>query len=129
MGRLDKKIADVEIPYYQGIGYILTEAIEKITGVAVLEKLMKGLIYVMIIDDLEKRTIDGLVKIDFSRKYLSYMPTSELSKKLKEFREEHADEELKNANVVDFIFNSPDFENVDIVFFNSFLIFISSISF
>ena len=44
MGRLDKKIAEVEIPYYQGIGYILTEAIEKITGVAVLDKLMKGLI-------------------------------------------------------------------------------------
>ena len=99
MGSLDKKIAEVEIPYYQGIGYILTEAIEKITGVAVLDKLMKGLIYVMIIDDLEKRTIDGLVKIDFSRKYLSYMPTSELSKKLKAFREENAEEEFKDASV------------------------------
>ncbi len=119
MGSLDKKIADVEIPYYQGIGYILTEAIEKITGVAVLDKLMKGLIYVMIIDDMEKRTIDGLAKIDFSRKYLSYMSTNELSKKLKEFREEHADEGFKDASVGDFIFNSPDFENVDIVFFNS----------
>jgi len=117
MGGLDKKIAEVEIPYYQGIGYILTEAIEKITGVAVLDKLMKGLIYVMIIDDLEKRTIDGLVKIDFSRKYLSYMSTSELSKKLKAFREEH--EEYKDASVGDLIFHSPDFENVDIVFFNS----------
>ena len=119
MGRLDKKIADVEISYYQGIGYILTEAIEKITGVSVLDKLMKGLIYVMIIDDTEKRTIDGLVKIDFSRKFLSYMSTSELSKKLKAFREEHAEEGFKDASVGDFIFNSPDFENVDIVFFNS----------
>ncbi|MDP6522202.1 MAG: hypothetical protein QF779_05815 [SAR324 cluster bacterium] len=119
MGSLDKKIADVEIPYYQGIGYILTEAIEKITGIAVLDKLMKGLIYVMIIDDMEKRTIDGLAKIDFSRKYLSYMSTNELSKKLKEFREEHADEGFKDASVGDFIFNSPDFANVDIVFFNS----------
>tara|TARA_X000001036_G_scaffold392044_1_gene390673 strand:- start:15 stop:1586 length:1572 start_codon:yes stop_codon:yes gene_type:complete len=118
MGSLDKKIAEVEIPYYQGIGYILTEAIEKITGVAVLDKLMKGLIYVMIIDDLEKRTIDGLVKIDFSRKYLSYMPTSELSKKLKAFREENT-EDFKDASVGDLIFHSPDFENVDIVFFNS----------
>ena len=119
MGNLDKKIAEVEIPYYQGIGYILTEAIEKITGVAVLDKLMKGLIYVMIIDDLEKRTIDGLVKIDFRRKFLSCLSTSELSKKLKAFREEHSEEEFKDASVGDLIFNSTDFENVDIVFFNS----------
>ena len=118
MVSLDKKIIDVEIPYYQGIGYILTEAIEKITGVAVLDKLMKGLIYIMIIDDLEKRTIDGLVKIDFSRKFLSYMSTSEIAKKLKSFREEKSDE-FKDASVGDLIFNSPDFEKVDIVFFNS----------
>ena len=59
------------------------------------------------------------MKIDFSRKFLSYMSTNALSKKLKDFREEHADEGFKDASVVDFIFNSPDFENVDIVFFNS----------
>ena len=82
VSRLDEKISKVEKSYYLGIGYILSTAIEKITGVAVLDNLMKGLIYVMIIDDLDKRTQDGLVEMDFSRKVLSYMSTSVFSNKL-----------------------------------------------
>jgi hypothetical protein len=119
VSELDEKISQVEKSYYLGIGYILSTAIEKITGVAVLDNLMKGLIYVMIVDDLEKRTQDGLVDIDFSRKVLSYMSTSDFSNKLLEFRKEHADDEFAKANIGDFIFNSADFEKVDIVFFNS----------
>ena len=117
--RLEQKIALVEKTYYQGIGYILSTAIEKITGVAVLDSLMKGLIRVMIIDDLDQRSIDGLVDINFSRKFLSFMCTRELSKKVEEFRSEHAEDEFAKATIGDFIFNSPDFEKVDIVFFNS----------
>lgn len=117
--KLDEKISQVEKSYYLGIGYILSTAIEKITGVAVLDNLMKGLIYVMIVDDLDKRTQDGLVDIDFSRKVLSYMSTSDLSTKLLEFRKEHADDEFAKANISDFVFNAADFEKVDIVFFNS----------
>jgi hypothetical protein len=73
----------------------------------------------VIVDDLDKRTQDGLVEIDFSRKVLSYMSSSDLSNKLLEFRKEHADDEFAKANIGDFIFNSADFEKVDIVFFNS----------
>ena len=119
VSRLDEKISKVEKSYYLGIGYILSTAIEKITGVAVLDNLMKGLIYVMIIDDLDKRTQDGLVEMDFSRKVLSYMSTSVFSNKLQKFREEHSDDEMANANIRDFVFNAEDFEKVDIVFFNS----------
>jgi hypothetical protein len=116
---LDEEITKVEKSYYLGIGYILSTAIEKITGVAVLDNLMKGLIYVMIIDDLNKRTQDGLVDMDFNRKVLAYMSTSDFSNKLLEFRKEHADDEFAKANISDFIFNAEDFEKVDIVFFNS----------
>ena len=116
---LDEEITKVEKSYYLGIGYILSTAIEKITGVAVLDNLMKGLIYVMIIDDLDKRTQDGLVNMDFNRKVLAYMSTSDFSNKLLEFRKEHADDEFAKANISDFIFNAEDFEKVDIVFFNS----------
>ena len=119
VSKLDEKISQVEKSYYLGIGYILSTAIEKITGVAVLDNLMKGLIYVMIVDDLDKRTQDGLVDIDFSRKVLSYMSTIDFTNKLLEFRKEHADDEFAKANIGDFIFNAPDFEKVDIVFFNS----------
>jgi hypothetical protein len=119
VSKLDEKISQVEKTYYLGIGYILSTAIEEITGVAVLDNLMKGLIYVMIVDDLDKRTQDGLVEIDFSRKVLSYMSSSDLSNKLLEFRKEHADDEFAKANIGDFVFNSADFEKVDIVFFNS----------
>ena len=116
---LEEKILQVEKTYYQGIGYILSTAIEKITGVAVLDRLMKGLIYVMIIDNLDKRTQDGLVKLDFSRKVLSFMSTEKLSKEIDAFRKEHADDEFAKANIVDFVFNAEDFKKVDIVFFNS----------
>jgi len=117
--RLEQKISQVEKPYYKGIGYILSTSIEKITGVAVLDGLMKGLVHVMIIDDMDKRTIDGLVAIDFKRKFLSFMSTSELSEKISEFRNEHAQDEFAKANIQEFIFNSPDFEHVEIIFFNS----------
>ena len=80
---------------------------------------MKGLVHVMIIDDMEKRTIDGLVALDFKRKFLSFMSTSELSKKIQEFRNAHAEDEFAKANIEEFLFNSPDFEHVEIVFFNS----------
>ena len=73
----------------------------------------------MIIDDLEKRTIDGLVGLNFKRKFLTFMSTNELSKKISQFHKEHADDELAKANIAEFIFNSPDFEHVEIVFFNS----------
>jgi len=117
--RLEQKISQVEKPYYKGIGYILSTSIEKITGIAVLDGLMKGLVHAMIIDDMEKRTIDGLVALDFKRKFLSFMSTSELSKKIQEFRNAHAEDEFAKANIEEFIFNSPDFEHVEIVFFNS----------
>tara|TARA_Y100001970_G_C14231827_1_gene859127 strand:- start:531 stop:2075 length:1545 start_codon:yes stop_codon:yes gene_type:complete len=116
---LEKKISEVEKPYFKGIGFILSTSIEKITGVAVLDGLMKGLVHVMIIDDLEKRTIDGLVALNFKRKFLTYMSTKELSKKIDDFQKEHSDDEFAKANIAQFIFNSPDFENVEIVFFNS----------
>ena len=105
--------------YFKGIGFILGTSIEKITGVAVLDGLMKGLVHVMIIDDLEKRTIDGLVSLNFKRKFLTYMTTKELAKKINEFHKVHADDEFAKANIAQFIFNSPDFEHVEIVFFNS----------
>jgi len=117
--RLERKISQVEKPYYKGIGYILSTSIEKITGIAILDGLMKGLVHVMIIDDMDKRTIDGLVALDFKRKFLSFMSTSELSKKIQEFRNAHAEDEFAKANIEEFIFNSPDFEHVEIDFFNS----------
>ena len=117
--RLERKISQVEKPYYKGIGYILSTSIEKITGIAILDGLMKGLVHVMIIDDMDKRTIDGLVALDFKRKFLSFMSTSEFSKKIKEFRNAHAEDEFAKANIEEFLFNSPDFEHVEIVFFNS----------
>ena len=116
---LEKKISDVEKPYFKGIGFILGNSIEKITGVAVLDGLMKGLVNVMIIDDLEKRTIDGLVALNFKRKFLTSMSTKELSKKIEIFHKEHSNDEFAKANIAQFIFNSPEFEHIEIVFFNS----------
>ena len=117
--RLEQKISEVEKPYFNGIGLILASSIEKITGVAVLDGLMKGLIHVMIIDDLDNRSIDGLVKLDFKRKLLSCMSTRELSEKIENFKKEHINDNFAKANIAQFIFNSPDFDHIEIVFFNS----------
>jgi len=84
----------------------------------VLDGLMKGLIRIMIIDDLEKRTIDGLSDMNYSRKYLAFMSSRDLEQKFRDYKAEHTDDEEKETNLGEFIFKSPEFEKIDIVFFN-----------
>jgi len=47
------------------------------------------------------------------------MSTSELSEKIENFKKEHVNDEFAKANIAQFIFNSPDFDQIEIVFFNS----------
>ena len=115
---LNHSMMQVQKPYYQAINYIFATAIEQLTGVAVLDGLMKGLVKIMIVDDLGTRTIDGMVALNYSRKYLSFMSSSELEAKFKAFKQQHLKDEEKETNISEFIFKSPDFESIDIVFFN-----------
>ena len=115
---LNAEMIKVDKAYFQAISYIFSTAIEHLTGVAVLDGLMKGLIRIMIIDDLGKRTIDGLSEMNYSRKYLSYLSSRDLEKKFRDYKDEHADDEEKDINLGEFIFKSPEFEKIDIVFFN-----------
>ena len=108
----------VEKPYHQAINYIFATAIEQLTGVAVLDGLMKGLVKIMIVDDLGTRTLDGMVALNYSRKYLSFMNSYELETKFKAFKQQHLEDQEKETNISEFIFKSPDFESIDIVFFN-----------
>ena len=115
---LNNAMRQVEKPYYQAINYIFATAIEHLTGVSVLDGLMKGLIKIMIVDDLDKRTIDGMTNLNYSRKYLSFMSSRELESKFKEFKLQQTEEKEKEINISEFIFKSPEFEKIDIVFFN-----------
>ena len=115
---LNRSMIQVEKPYHQAINYIFATAIEQLTGVAVLDGLMKGLVKIMIVDDLGTRTLDGMVALNYSRKYLSFMSSSELETKFKAFKQQHLEDQEKETNISEFIFKSPDFESIDIVFFN-----------
>jgi len=115
---LNNAMRQVEKPYHQAINYIFATAIEQLTGVAVLDGLMKGLVRILIVDDLGTRTIDGMTALNYSRKYLSFMSSSELESKFKAFKKEHMEDQEKETNLSEFIFKSPEFENIDIVFFN-----------
>ncbi|MGB0228912.1 MAG: hypothetical protein ACPGD7_13280 [bacterium] len=115
---LNRSMIQVEKPYHQAINYIFATAIEQLTGVAVLDGLMKGLVKIMIVDDLGTRTLDGMVALNYSRKYLSFMSSSELEAKFKAFKQQHLEDQEKETNISEFIFKSPDFESIDIVFFN-----------
>ena len=46
------------------------------------------------------------------------MSSSELEAKFKAFKQQHLKDEEKETNISEFIFKSPDFESIDIVFFN-----------
>ena len=94
---LNNAMRQVEKPYYQAINYIFATAIEHLTGVSVLDGLMKGLIKIMIVDDLDKRTIDGMTNLNYSRKYLSFMSSRELESKFKEFKLQQTEEKEKET--------------------------------
>ncbi len=113
---LNRVVEEVESAYYYGISYLFNTAIAQVTGVAVLQGIMKGLVRLMIIDNLGNRTIDGLVKLGFSKKFLTTMSTAQLAEKYQEFKKT---DEGQKYNAQEFLFQSEEFKNVDIVFFNN----------
>ena len=117
--RLVRDLEQVQVAYQQGLHYLFSTAIERLTGVAVLENIIRGLVRVMIVDSLDTRTIDGMAKIGYAKKFLSEMSSAELSAKYVESKRTHAEGEEGTKSVSDFIFHSPDFEKIDIVLFNN----------
>ena len=108
----------LEDAYWAGLDRIFNDTVAEVTGITTLEGLMKGLVKIMIVDDLGTRTLDGIVALNYSRKYLSFMSSSELETKFKAFKQQHLEDQEKETNISEFIFKSPDFESIDIVFFN-----------
>jgi predicted nuclease with TOPRIM domain len=117
MTDLNREIEVTEAAYYYGISYLFNTAIAQVTGVAVLQGIMKGLVRLMVIDNLGNRTIDGLVKLGFAKKFLTSMSTTQLAEKYNAFKQ--SSEEGINLTAQEFLFQSKEFENIDIVFFNN----------
>jgi hypothetical protein len=117
MAELSQEIEKVESAYYYGIGHLFNTAIAQVTGVAVLQGLMKGLVRLMIIDNLGNRTIEGLIKLGFAKKFLTSMSTTQLAEKYNAFKQ--SSEEGINLTAQEFLFKSKEFEKIDIVFFNN----------
>jgi hypothetical protein len=117
--RLERDLGEVEVAYHQGLHYLFSTAIERLTGVAMLDNIMRGLVRVMIVDSLDTRTVEGMAKIGYSKKFLSEMSSADLGSKYTEFKNTRAEGEKGTGSVADFIFSSPDFETIDIVLFNN----------
>ena len=117
--RLVQELGQVEIAYHQGLHYLFSTAIEQLTGVAMLDNIMRGLVRVMIVDSLDTRTVEGMVRIGYPKKHLSEMSSADLGAKYTEFKRTNAEGEQGTRSVADFIFTSPDFQTIDIVLFNN----------
>ncbi len=119
LAKLDHTMDKTEKPYYLAISYIFATAIERLTGVRLLDKIMKGLVRIMIVDDIGERTPMGLSALHYNRKYLSHMRTSELLAKFREFKRQHAEDDEGKLNLQQFFFHCEEFQKIDIVFLNS----------
>ncbi|MBF0279457.1 MAG: hypothetical protein HQM13_16790 [SAR324 cluster bacterium] len=85
--QIDQQISAIDEPYYQDLNYIFLEAVEKISGISFLQEqnIMKGLMKILLIDGLEKKTVDGLIPLGYFRKNLSTMSIHDLKSKYDEF--------------------------------------------
>ncbi len=118
--QIDKKISKVDQAYYHSLSYVLVNAVEKITGVGEkVEAIMKTLMKVLIIDDLQQLTVEGLIPMGFNRKNLFTMSTYELQLKYNAFLGQHIkDQPLEHLTIRDFLIQSPELEQYDIVVLN-----------
>lgn len=117
---LQKKITKVEKPYYYSLSYILVDAVEKLTGVGeAVENLMKSLVRILIVDDLQDYTVNGLIPHGFNRKYLSTMSSYELQSQYNAFLAENInDYPLEHLTIKDFLIKSAEMEPYDIIIIN-----------
>ncbi|MBF0278890.1 MAG: hypothetical protein HQM13_13905 [SAR324 cluster bacterium] len=117
---LENKIAKFDKPYYLTLSYILAEAVSIVTGVSdSVEDVMKGLLRVLIIDDLNKQTIDGMIPLGYNRKHLSVMSTYELHRKYKAYVAENIkDRPAEELTIKDFLKKSEELDQYDIILIN-----------
>jgi hypothetical protein len=114
-GSLEKM--QLERLYHVALDMVLEDAVQQVTGVQTLEGVMKSLMNVLVVDDLEERTVRGLVALGYRKKYIRTMFVDEMSAMYKEFKAE-ADKAEKPSNLLHFFQRHPRFRDFDIILLN-----------
>ena len=69
----------LEGAYWAGLDRIFNDTVAEVTGITTLEGLMKGLMHILIVDDLGDRTLNGLTGRGHKRKLLTALTLRELT--------------------------------------------------
>jgi uncharacterized protein YlxW (UPF0749 family) len=104
----------LEKTYLQGINQLMETAVAEVTGITTLEGVMKGLINILVVDDLGDRTLNGLADLGYKRKYLAGLRYRELMERYREFAQTRPDK----PELTHFIAASEAFKEHDLFLIN-----------
>ena len=106
----------LEGAYWAGLDRIFNETVAEVTGITTLEGLMKGLMHILIVDDLGDRTLNGLTGRGHKRKLLTALTLRELTLRHRTYIKEHP--KRGNLNISEFLHDSEQFHQYDLILLN-----------
>ena len=104
-----------EAPYWKGLDQIFEEAVAEVTGITTLEGIMKGLMHILVVDDLGDRTLTGLADQGYKRKFLKAFTLRELTLQYRRFQR---DNPKSKFSLFDFLGQAEPFQEFDLILVN-----------
>ena len=106
----------LEGAYWAGLDRIFNDTVAEVTGITTLEGLMKGLMHILIVDDLGDRTLNGLTGRGHKRKLLTALTLRELTLQHRAYIKEHP--KRGNLSISEFLYDSEQFHQYDLILLN-----------
>ena len=106
----------LEGAYWAGLDRIFNDTVAEVTGITTLEGLMKGLMHILIVDDLGDRTLNGLTGRGHKRKLLTALTLRELTLQHRAYIKEHP--KRGNLSLSEFLHDSEQFHQYDLILLN-----------
>ena len=106
----------LESAYWAGLDRIFNDTVAEVTGITTLEGLMKGLMHILIVDDLGDRTLNGLASRGHKRKLLTSLTLRELTLQHQAYLKEHP--KRGNLSVSELLHDSEQFHQYDLILLN-----------
>ena len=102
--------------YWKGLDQIFDEAVAEVTGITTLEGIMKGLMRILIVDDLGDRTLQGLTERGYKRKFLKSLSLRELSQQYRRFQRENPESQ---HSLTEYLGEAEPFQEYDLILVNT----------
>ncbi|MDG2198245.1 MAG: hypothetical protein P8O70_15485, partial [SAR324 cluster bacterium] len=106
----------LEDAYWAGLDRIFSDTVAEVTGITTLEGLMKGLMCILIVDDLGDRTLNGLTGRGHKRKLLTSLTLRELTLQHRVYIKEHP--KRGSLSISEFLHDSEQFHQYDLILLN-----------